>query len=36
MLNRFRYLTILTMLDLPGAAVFAQAGAVKRDLAFSR
>ena len=36
MLNRFRYLTILTMLTLPGAAVFAQSGAVKRDLAYSR
>ncbi len=36
MLNRFRYLTILTMLALPGAAVFAQSGAVKRDLAYSR
>ena len=36
MLNRFRYLAILAMLALPGAAGFAQTGAVKRDMAYSR
>ena len=36
MLNRFRYLTILAMLAVPGTAVFAQSGAVRRDLAYSR
>ena len=36
MLNKFRYLTILAMLAVPGAALFAQSGAVRRDLAYSR
>ena len=36
MLNRFRYLTILAMLTVPGAALFAQSGVVRRDLAYSR
>ena len=36
MLNRFRYLTILAMLAMPGTALFAQSGAVRRDLAYSR
>jgi len=36
MLNRFRYLTILAMLAVPGTALFAQSGAVRRDLAYSR
>lgn len=36
MLNRIRCLTTLAMLAAPGAAVFAQSGAVKRDLAYSR
>ena len=36
MLNRISYLAILAMLTLPGAATFAQSGAVKRDMAYSR
>ena len=35
MLNKIGYLAILAMLTAP-AAVFAQSGAVKRDLAYSR
>lgn len=36
MLNKISYLAILAMLTLPGAATFAQSGAVKRDMAYSR
>ena len=36
MLNRFSWLAILAILTVPGATVFAQSGAVKRDLAYSR
>ena len=36
MLNKISHLAILAMLTLPGAAAFAQSGAVKRDMAFSR
>jgi len=36
MLNRFSLLALLAMLTVPGAAVFAQSGAVKRDMAYSR
>ena len=36
MLNKISYLTILAILTLPGAAAFAQSGAVRRDMAFSR
>ena len=36
MLNRIRYLAILAMLTVPGATGFAQSGAVKRDMAYSR
>ncbi len=36
MLNKISYLAILAMLTAPGAAVFAQSGAVKRDMAYSR
>ena len=36
MLNKISYLAILAMLTLPGAAAFAQSGAVKRDMAYSR
>ena len=36
MRNKIRYLAILAMLTAPGAAVFAQSGMVKRDMAYSR
>ena len=36
MRNRISYLAILAMLAAPGAALFAQSGAVKRDMAYSR
>ena len=36
MLNKISYLAILAMLAVPGAAGFAQSGAVKRDMAYSR
>ena len=36
MLNKISYLAILAMLTMPGAATFAQSGAVKRDMAYSR
>ncbi len=36
MLNKFSYLAIVAVLTLPGTATFAQSGAVKRDMAYSR
>ena len=36
MRNKISYLAILAMLAAPGAALFAQSGAVKRDMAYSR
>ena len=36
MLNRISYLAILAILAAPGATVFAQSSAVRRDLAYSR
>ena len=35
MLNRFRWLMMLALLTAPGMTIFAQSGAVKRDLAYS-
>jgi len=36
MLNRFSWFAILAILIVPGAAGFAQSGAVRRDMAYSR